>query len=115
MAAASAVAAAAAVQVAAVSAVDRGQFTQNTVADFRRQFPDSSVIVVCQCQAHHLEGGNGVKTTQASLDNQKFDVYIIPPNAGQVTFVLEGDGGFQNWAFQGRIERPGSGKTLIIN
>jgi hypothetical protein len=42
-------------------------------------------------------------------------VYVIPPEAGRTVFVLEGDGGFINWSFAGRFERPGNGKTVIFN
>lgn len=98
-----------------MSAFDRGQWVQDRVAFHRGQNPNASVMVVCTCSKHRIEGPH--KTLQDNCGNcfgQKFAVYIIPYDAGRTVFVLEGDGGFINWAFSGRSDRPGNGKTDIF-
>lgn len=37
-------------------------------------------------------------------------MYIIPYDAGRRVSVLEGDGGFVNWAFAGRFDRQAMGR-----
>jgi hypothetical protein len=72
-------------------------------------------MVVCRCSAHRIDNNPKVKFLRDVCDGEPFDVYVIPPDAGKVNFVLGGDGGFQNWAFGGRFDRPGNGKTVIFN
>lgn len=50
----------------------------------------------------------GIKTPSTG-----YEVYVIPYGAGRVVFKLLGDGGYSNWAFNGRYRRDG--KTVIFN
>lgn len=72
-------------------------------------------MVACRCQAHRIPNNPRIKFLEDVCEGQAFAVYVIPPEAGRTVFVMEGDGGFINWSFAGRFQRPGNGKTVIFN
>ncbi|KAK7039172.1 hypothetical protein VNI00_010076 [Paramarasmius palmivorus] len=87
---------------------NRGRFTQETVARSLAEHPDYNVVIVHPKHTANWEGEQGVDWAHR---HQEFDVKlggtigyeIYVAKAGE--FVLEGDGGFINWAFGGNFVR----------
>jgi len=85
------------------SAEERGKFTRDTVAAFVKAHPGWHVVVAYQKDKHNFfgqgtEGKDWSHTntdTHTVLGKYKYDVYGL--HAG--IFILEGDGGFENWAY----------------
>jgi len=83
------------------SAQQRGEFTKRTVAAFVQAHPGWNVVVTDDKHAFYGQGVEGKDwshqntATHTVLGKFKYDVYGV--HAG--IFILEGDGGFQNWAY----------------
>jgi hypothetical protein len=107
-----------------VQGTDTGEWVQSEVAKYSAQFPNSNVMVVCQCQGHQLDTTaqitKFIDTCSSPIcggfvGDLAYDVYIIAFSAGRATLTLKGDGGAINWGFAGHFDRPGNGKTVIFN
>lgn len=87
-----------------------GAFTQQTVADLAAQYPTYNILVYHDqdsgfeyVNGYHqhveLELVDGLGTTKG------YEVWVFESG----TFSLAGDGGFENWCFQGYWDEPEEG------
>ena len=86
----------------------REQFTNDSVDRLVKEFPDYNVLLVHT--AHHFESGEHVhkhvEFYTGAGNSYGYEVYLM--RKGQKTvFILDGDGGFINWCFQGNYNRDG--------
>ncbi|KAE9383132.1 hypothetical protein BT96DRAFT_110202 [Gymnopus androsaceus JB14] len=72
------------------SAEERGKFTTETVGAFMKAHPGWNVVV-----AYGKDWSHQNTATHTVLGKYNYDVYGV--HAG--IFILEGDGGFENWAY----------------
>ncbi|KAF5359387.1 hypothetical protein D9756_003622 [Leucocoprinus leucothites] len=84
----------------------RGQFTQDTVANGRSQYPDFNWVVV---HTKHETDFDGVQDEDWGHQHQEFDIEIGGTIGYEIywfrsgTFKRQGDGGFLNWAWGGAM------------
>ncbi|KAJ3511042.1 hypothetical protein NMY22_g15781 [Coprinellus aureogranulatus] len=97
----------------------RGRFTKGLVSALHDVWPNFNFITVHTAHTISFDGkegeswgrGRGVLPT-FWYGNLAYDVYYCRSGI----FVLHGDGGYQNWAWYGRIKQQSSdGRILIFN
>ena len=83
----------------------REEFTKEFVKQASQQYPDYNVVITC---SPHRQSGNSIIHQHVelplSVGTRGYEVYFSPK--GQpFEFVLEGDGGYINWAYSGDFTR----------
>ncbi|TFK35931.1 hypothetical protein BDQ12DRAFT_737235 [Crucibulum laeve] len=96
----------------------RSQFTQSLVQKFVKQYPHFNIVV---CHTKHDKKFDGKEGVDWGHKHQEFDVKIGGTVGYEIYwfkggwFDRKGDGGYLNWAYQGRIiknERKGAKLTF---
>lgn len=85
---------------------ERERYTQKVVETLREKFPDHNIVI-----AHKVGQvtGDHFSHTHCELDvpfgrTIGYEIYLSPKGK-PFTLVKEGDGGFQNWRYEGDFER----------
>jgi hypothetical protein len=90
----------------------REAFTQNFVGQAAQQNPNFNVVIVHP--AHRVSGDHIHQHVELpmSVGTCGYEVYLAQKGR-PFTFVLEGDGGFINWAYDGEFNRNDKTLTAI--
>lgn len=89
----------------------RARFTQETVNELSRKFPNYNFVVTRHKQSKVI--GNSVKHKHVEMKQHVgtvgYEIYFAPKGK-RFVFTLNGDGGFLNWAHRGDFLTVGTSK-----
>ncbi|KAF2468692.1 uncharacterized protein BDR25DRAFT_264511 [Lindgomyces ingoldianus] len=85
-------------------------FTTNFVEVARRQYPEWNVVITCQNTDRHFvnEIHQNTEVDLGVFGKRHYDVYFCTSG----DFTRYGDGGFENWCFNGNYVRDGDHVTF---
>ncbi|CAA7270495.1 unnamed protein product [Cyclocybe aegerita] len=94
---------------------DRGGFTKNTVSTMRSRYQEFNWII---CHSDHSHLWNGSRGVDWEHWHHKLDMYGAGTIGYEIywarsrVFSLNGDSGFENWAYIGNIQKLDGGRIL---
>jgi hypothetical protein len=86
------------------------EFTTSFVEGARQQYPEWNVVITCQNTDRHFadEIHQNTEVDLGIFGKRHYDVYFC--SSGD--FTRFGDGGFENWCFNGNYSRDGDHVTF---
>ncbi|KAJ3508158.1 hypothetical protein NLJ89_g5907 [Agrocybe chaxingu] len=97
---------------------DRGGFTKTGVATLFSRYPEFNWIM---CHTSHSYIWGGSRGVDWEHWHHELDVYGAGTIGYEIywarygTFSLNGDGGFQNWAYIGNVQKINGGRILVFS
>lgn len=91
--------------------VDRGNFTKRIIERLNREFPNYNAVITF----HKKSTAEGPEVTRVPIRSDWGVFYIyLSPHGQPFKFKLNGDGGYQNWAYGGFFDRNDADGPLLI-
>ncbi|KAJ3505030.1 hypothetical protein NLJ89_g7627 [Agrocybe chaxingu] len=97
---------------------DRGGFTKSTVSTMRSRYSEFNWIICHTAHSHLWSGNRGVDWEHW---HHELDVYGAGTIGYEIywarsgVFSLNGDGGFENWAYTGNVQKLDGGRVLYFS
>ncbi|KAF6745788.1 hypothetical protein DFP72DRAFT_924228 [Ephemerocybe angulata] len=95
----------------------RGRFTQGLVSSLRKIWPMFNFVIVCTAHARAFDGAEGKDWGMGHGDLPTsfagtigYSIYYLRSGV----FMLQGDGGYQNWAWIGSGKANGDGRIVLF-
>jgi hypothetical protein len=93
------------------TAEDRGDFTKRIIERVNREFPNYNAVITFHKKS--IAKGPAVIGVPIRTDWGNFYIYLSP-HGQPFEFKLNGDGGYQNWAYGGFFDRNDVDGPLLI-
>jgi len=99
--------------------INRGAFTKGTISTLRQKHPKYNFVM---CHTKHTKNFAGTEGKDWYHDHREFDIKVGGTIGFEIygftsgEFTRKGDGGWQNWAYDGKITKTDQkGKHLVFS